>query len=131
MKTVPLEENGQGDHLSDRYFNDAIHNLVSLVGAKGTLDEKAAEGFLSANLISAALERATQGYVKVITCNNEKFVILTADQVMALNQNTDARPKRTMRELYPNLPSLPYSEDRPRYSPLAGTVDHLRYRSKE
>ena len=33
-----------------------------------------------------------------------------------------------MRELYPNLPFLPDSVDRPRYIPLAGTVDHLRKR---
>lgn len=31
MKTVPLQENGPGDHLSDSYFNGAIHNLVSLI----------------------------------------------------------------------------------------------------
>jgi hypothetical protein len=74
------------------------------------------------------LEPAKQGYVEVVTCNNEKLVILT---VVALNRNADAKPKRTMRELYPNLPSLPYSEDGPRYSPLPGTVDHLRSRVKD
>ena len=36
--------------------------------------------------------------------------------------------KKTMAELYPNLPFLPDSPDRPRYRPLAGTVDHLRMR---
>lgn len=36
--------------------------------------------------------------------------------------------KKTMAELYPNLPFLPDTPDRPRYCPLADTVDHLRKR---
>lgn len=36
--------------------------------------------------------------------------------------------KQTMAQLYPNLPFLPDTPDRPRYRPLADTFDHLRYR---
>lgn len=36
--------------------------------------------------------------------------------------------KKTMAELYPNLPFLPDTPDRPRYYPLADTVDHLTKR---
>lgn len=39
-----------------------------------------------------------------------------------------AEKQKTMAELYPNLPFLPDTPDRPRYRPLADTVDHLRYR---
>lgn len=41
-----------------------------------------------------------------------------------------AKKKKTMAELYPNLPFLPDLPDRPRYRPLADTVDHLRGRLK-
>lgn len=37
---------------------------------------------------------------------------------------------KTMAELYPNLPFLPDWPDRPRYRPLADTVDHLKNRCK-
>jgi hypothetical protein len=36
--------------------------------------------------------------------------------------------KKTMGELYPSLPFLPDTPDRPRYRPLVATVDHLRKR---
>lgn len=39
-----------------------------------------------------------------------------------------AEKQKTMAELYPNLPFLPNTPDRPRYRPLADTVDHLRER---
>lgn len=35
--------------------------------------------------------------------------------------------KKNMAELYPDLPFLPDTPDRPRYRPLASAVDHLRY----
>lgn len=131
MKTAPLEEHGPTEHASDANFQHALDHLLLLIGEKGTLNEIGAEISQCADRDSAVLDRAKQAGVEVLTRNNEKFVVLTADQVVALAQNTDDKQKRTMAELYPNLPFLPDSTDRPRYSPLADTVDHLRYRSKE
>lgn len=74
METVPSVEHGQDDHSTDRYFIDALNYLVSIIGAKGAFNEKDNESSPSANLVSAALERAKEGYVEVVTYNNEKFV---------------------------------------------------------
>lgn len=41
-----------------------------------------------------------------------------------------AKPKKTMKELYPDLPFLPDYVGRPRYTALANTVDHLRMRDQ-
>ena len=131
MKTVSSENHGPDERSPEKDFQYAISRLVSFIGAKGTLNEKATENSLSAGLFSASLKHAKQGYVKVVNCNNQKFVILSADQVVALANGVQPKAKKTMGELYPNLPFLPDSEDRPRYSPLADTVDHLRSRLKE
>lgn len=54
-----------------------------------------------------------------------KKTLLTAEQSPILPEAIE-ESKKTMRDLYASLPSLPYSVDRPRYRPLAGAVDHLR-----
>jgi hypothetical protein len=131
MKTVPSEESGPIDHSADENFHHALDHLLLLIGAKGTVNEIGADLSQCADRDSGVRDRAKQGGVEVLTRNTEKFVVLTADQVVALAQNTDGKRKRTMAELYPNLPFLPDPEDRPRYSPLASTLGHLRYRLKE
>lgn len=128
MKTTLPEEHRPVPNPSDVNFQDAIHHLALLIGAKGPVNDEGTEISLSLDQNSAAPDRAKQGYVDVVTHGNEKFVLLSADQVVALAQNTDGWLKRTMADLYPNLPFLPDSKDRPRYSPLADTVDHLRSR---
>jgi hypothetical protein len=130
MKTVSSENHRPDEHSPEKDFQYAINRLVSVIGAKSTLNEKATEDSLSAALFSASLQHAKQGYVKVINCNNEKFVIFSADQIVELANGLEPKAKQTMGELYPNLPFLPDSEDRPRYSPLADTIDHLRDRVK-
>lgn len=131
MKTVPSKEREPANHSSDENFRHALDHLLLLIGAKGSENKINTDLSQCADRDLAVLERAKQGGVEVLTRNNEKFVVLSANQVVALAQNTDGKRKRTMAELYPHLPFLPDSEDRPRYSPLASTLGHLRYRLKE
>lgn len=131
MTTVASEEHGQADQSSNGDLQNCFYHLVSLIGAAAKLNEKSTEISIFAESPGAVLDRAKNGSVEVLTHNNENFVILSSAQVVALAQNADVKLKRTMAELYPNLPSLPDSEDRPRYRPLADTVDHLRSRLKD
>ena len=125
MKTVSSGNHRPDEHSPEKDFQCAINRLVSVIGAKSTLNEKATENSLNAALFLGSLQHAKQGYVKVINFNNEKFVIFSVDQVVKLASCVQLKAKKTMSELYPNLPFLPDSEDRPRYYPLADTVDHL------
>lgn len=126
-----LKDNQPTVDASGNDFHDAIHKLASFIGAKNALNEKGTDLAPLLKQGSAVLDRARQGHLEVVVYNNEKFVILSAKQVMALVNEAYPKPKKTMGELYPNLPFLPDSEDRPRYSPLADTVDHLRSCVKE
>ena len=59
-----------------------------------------------------------------------EYCVFHIEKIMP-SENSKPEPempekKKTMAELYPDLPSVPDTPDRPRYRPLADTVDHLR-----
>lgn len=121
----PLVEPSKADFLA------ALDEVASLIKAQGTVIEKGRDLASLTPKDSEVLNRAKQGYVEVLTYNNDNFVIFSADQIVALARVIDVMTKRTMGELYPNLPFLPDSDDRPRYSALPDTVEHLRYRATD
>jgi uncharacterized protein (DUF433 family) len=47
-----------------------------------------------------------------------------------LSPKDSAKPKKTMKELHPDLPFLPDYVGRPRYTAFANSVDHLRSRKQ-
>ena len=70
--------------------------------------------------------RNFQECIDVITLRGHRFAVLSEEQLIFLANNIEFRVEGESAKPRANIPFLPDSEDRPRFTPLADTADCLR-----
>jgi hypothetical protein len=131
MREVSTDQTQEIDsaEIKGAMFEGALRILAARIGVTevniaGTPISRFKESY------TAVLNRVRAGSIEVVTQRREPFVILGANQVLALVESLNRR--RTASELLEGLPSLPASSDPPpRHRSIGGKSHHRVPRSSD
>ena len=122
-KQLEIDQKASADAGTQRssQFEEVVQRLASYLGAP-RVDTAGTPVSVFRSRHSSVLGRVIAGSVEVVMQSGEPFVILGADQVIALCARI-VRPK-TAAEILAGLPSVPASPHVPRYRSILNKSHH-------